>query len=106
MARETFQTLSEPMYYILLALMTEQCGVDIMSRVEEISQRRITVGPGTVYALLDKFLANGMIRETKVDGRKRSYVITDLGKEFLRREFDRLKQMLGDGTIWSEGELR
>jgi DNA-binding PadR family transcriptional regulator len=94
------------MYYILLALMTEQCGVDIMSRVEEISQRRITVGPGTVYALLDKFLANGMIRETKVDGRKRSYVITDLGKEFLRREFDRLKQMLGDGTIWSEGELR
>lgn len=106
MARETFQTLSEPMYYILLALMTEQCGVDIMSRVEEISQRRITVGPGTVYALLDKFLANGMIRETKVDGRKRSYVITNLGKEFLRREFDRLKQMLGDGTIWSEGELR
>ena len=106
MARETFQTLSEPMYYILLALMTEQCGVDIMSRVEEISQRRITVGPGTVYALLDKFLANGMIRETKVDGRKRSYVITNLGKEFLRREFDRLKQMLSDGTIWSEGELR
>ncbi len=94
------------MYYILLALMTEQCGVDIMSRVEEISQGRITVGPGTVYALLDKFLANGVIRETKVDGRKRSYVITDIGKEFLRREFDRLKQMLGDGKVWSEGELR
>jgi DNA-binding PadR family transcriptional regulator len=106
MARETFQTLSEPMYYILLALITEQCGVDIMSRVEKISRGRITVGPGTVYALLDKFLTSGLIRETRVDGRRRSYVITDLGKEFLRKEQDRLHQMLHDGETRSEGELK
>lgn len=94
------------MYYILLALITEQCGVDIMSRVEKISRGRITVGPGTVYALLDKFLTSGLIRETRVDGRRRSYVITDLGKEFLRKEQDRLHQMLHDGETRSEGELK
>ena len=30
MAREQFQTLTETMYYILLALTEECCGVDIM----------------------------------------------------------------------------
>ena len=30
MAREQFQTLTEPMYYILLALTRECCGVDIV----------------------------------------------------------------------------
>ena len=37
MAMEQFQTLTEPMYYILLAL-TEECfGVDIMEKVRQIS---------------------------------------------------------------------
>ena len=46
MAREQFQTLTEPMYYILLALTEECCGVDIMEKVREISGGRVTVGPG------------------------------------------------------------
>ena len=37
MAREQFQTLTEPMYYILLALTEECCGVDIMEKVKMIS---------------------------------------------------------------------
>ena len=32
MAREQFQTLTEPMYYILIALSEECCGVDIMGK--------------------------------------------------------------------------
>ena len=55
MARKQFQTLSEPMYYILLSLTSECCGVDIMKKVEEISKGRISVGPGTLYTLLGKF---------------------------------------------------
>lgn len=97
LARETFQTLSEPMYYILLALLEERCGVDIMKKVEEISRGRIQVGPGTSYALLDKFLKGGLIRETKVEGRKRSYIITDYGRELLEKEYKRLQQMLEEG---------
>lgn len=37
MTREQFQTLTEPMYYILLALTEECCGVDIMEKVRQIS---------------------------------------------------------------------
>ncbi|MDO4546139.1 MAG: PadR family transcriptional regulator [Bacillota bacterium] len=97
MAREKLQTLSEPMYYILLALLEERCGVDIMAEVEHISGGRIRVGPGTAYALLDKFLGEGMIRETKVEGRKRSYIITEHGKELLTKEYERLQSMVREG---------
>ena len=46
MAREQFQTLTEPMYYILIALTEECCGVDIMERVQRISRYH---GEGPVY---------------------------------------------------------
>ena len=64
MAREQFQNLTEPMYYILLSLLEERCGVDIMESVEEISRGRVKVGPGTLYALLARFEKEEMIRET------------------------------------------
>ena len=38
MAREQLQTLTEPMYYILLALTEECCGVDIMEKVKTLSK--------------------------------------------------------------------
>ena len=64
MAREQFQTLTEPMYYILLALLEECCGVDIMDKVQELSHGRVRVGPGTLYAMLSKFEENSVIRMT------------------------------------------
>lgn len=97
MPREQLQTLSEPMYYILLALKKECCGVDIMKRIEDISNGRIAVGPGTLYALLDKFLKSDLIIETKVEGRKRSYIICDKGNEVLKKEYDRLITMVKEG---------
>lgn len=97
MAREQFQTLTEPMYYILLALTEECCGVDIMEKVKTISRGRVLVGPGTLYAMLAKFEENGVIRLTASEGRRKSYVITDIGREMLRKEYERLKVMVEDG---------
>lgn len=102
MARKQFQTLSEPMYYILLALTSECCGVDIMKKVELISKGRISVGPGTLYALLGKFENSGLIMETAVDGRKRSYIITQEGYEALKQEYMRLKSMVDEGLEYME----
>jgi DNA-binding PadR family transcriptional regulator len=98
-AREQFQNLTEPMYYILMSLLKEMCGVDIMEKVVEISKGRVKVGPGTVYALLSKFEKENMIRETEVQGRKRSYIITDKGKEILLDEYRRLITMVNDGVL-------
>ena len=97
MARAQFQTLSEPMYYILLSLLTECCGVDIMGRVSELSHGRISVGPGTLYGMLPKFESSGMIAQTRQEGRQKWYIITSLGRKMLRDEYARLEQMVSDG---------
>lgn len=100
MAREQFQTLTEPMYYILLALLEECCGVDIMEKVKELSHGRVVVGPGTLYAMLAKFEENDIIHRTASEGRRKSYVITELGREMLQKEFERLKTMVEDGKMF------
>ena len=94
MAREKFQTLTEQMFYILLALQEERCGADIMALVAQITQNRVTIGPGTLYNLLEDFLSAGMIMQTKVEGRRRSYVLTQ--QDRLLMEKRRLELMLAD----------
>jgi len=105
MAREQFQNLTEPMYYILLSLLKERCGVDIMEAVFETSKERVKVGPGTLYTLLGKFEKEKFIRETEIQGRKRSYIITDKGKEILLDEYKRLNTLVKDGALYMEEEL-
>lgn len=102
MAREQFQSLTEQMYYILLALTEERCGVDIANKVNEISNGRIQIGPGTLYALLEKFKRFGLIEETAMEGRKRYYRITRQGREQLQGEYDRLKQLVEEGKPYVE----
>jgi DNA-binding PadR family transcriptional regulator len=96
-ARERFQNLTEQMYYILMSLVEERCGVDIMVTVDKISKGRVNVGPGTLYALLGKFQKENMIRETEIDGRRRSYIITKKGLEILKEEYERILILLKDG---------
>lgn len=104
MPREQFQTLSEPMYYILLALRNECSGVEVMNRVKEISNGRVAIGPGTLYALLQKFVDNQIIAETRKSGRIRWYIITDTGKKLLDEEYLRLQTMCHDKLV-AEGKL-
>lgn len=102
MAREQFQNLTEPMYYILLALTEECCGVDVMEMVRQISQGRVIVGPGTLYTLLGKFKESKIIKATKVEGRKRSYIITEKGLKLLKDEYNRLKILVNEGKSFLE----
>ena len=99
MAREQLPTLSEPMYYTLLALTEECCGVDIMDKVKTLSRGRVVIGPGTLYAMLAKFEEKDIIRLTASDGRRKSYIITDLGRAELQKEFKRLQTMVSDGSF-------
>ena len=90
MPRAKFQTLTEQMFYILMCLKEECYGLDILDRVPQMTGKRVTVGSGTLYNLLEQFLEEGFIRETKVEGRRRSYILTDKGRTLLEREYDRL----------------
>ena len=96
MAREKFQTLTEQMFYILLCLRRELCGTDIMAQVSELTQGRVSVGPGTLYNLLESFVQAGYIAETKVEGRRRSYLIADAGQKAMEDEYRRLRTLAAD----------
>ena len=104
MPREKFQTLTEQMFYILLCLRKECCGMDIMAEVSEITEGRVSVGPGTLYNLLEQFVQAGMIRETKVEGRSKSYILTQKGAVTLREEFERLRKQTADYVRLVNGE--
>ena len=94
MAREKFSTLTEQMFYILLCLREECCGMDVRARVNELTGGRVAVGPGTLYNLLEQFLAAGYIVETRAEGRRRSYQLTAEGKTLLQNEVERLQAQL------------
>lgn len=90
MARAKFQTLTEQMFYILLCLKDECYGMDILDKIPDMTNNRVNVGSGTLYDLLQQFSDAKMICETKVEGRRRSYILTEKGKEMLEKEYARL----------------
>lgn len=90
--------LTEPMFYVLMSfLRRDMCGIDITEFVEQKTHGRVRLGPGTLYTLLGKFLDGGLIEETEVDGRKRTYRITRKGREAYQEELERLRACVRDG---------
>lgn len=97
MPRKSMDTLTESMFYVLMALMTgPMCGIDIAAFIENRTKGRVKVGPATLYTILGKFETEKYIRETAVEGRKRTYEITGKGFEAYREELKRLKQCVID----------
>ena len=96
MPRGKFQTLTEQMFYVLLSLNSERSGVEILEAVSDMTAGRVSVGSGTLYNLLEQFLYAGFIRETRVEGRRRSYVLTELGRETLKNEYGRITAQADD----------
>ena len=103
MAREQFQSLTEQMYYILLALLEPRCGVDISQKAMEISRGRMQIGPGTFYTLLAKFEKEDMIKEAGVEGRRKYNQITDHGLAMLQDEYRRLETLVEEGREYMRG---
>ena len=96
MPRERFKTLTEQMFYILLCLYKECRGADILEKVRTITADRVRIGSGTLYDLLEQFSSEKIIRETKAEGSRRSYIITDKGKEMLKQEYQRIRFQAAD----------
>ena len=97
MSRKKFSTLTEPMYYLLMALMTgDMCGIEINDCISEMSKGRVDLGPGTLYTLLSEFEAENVIKYIGLDGKRKIYSITDMGKSMYIEEYRRLKQCIAD----------
>ena len=98
MAKEPLKVLTESMFYVLLSLLRqERCGTEIMRYAEDSTAGRVTLGPGTLYAILARFQEEALIEETAVEGRKRTYRITSRGRALYREELGRLRRCVADG---------
>ena len=97
MPKRSLETLSEPMFYVLMALRRRTlCGVEIVHWIGETTEGRITLGPGTLYTILSKLTDEQMIRETAVDGRRRTYTVTEAGQRLYDNELTRLRRCVRD----------
>lgn len=90
--------LTEPMFYVLMSfLKRDMCGTEITEFVERKTRDRVRLGPGTLYTLLAKFQEEKLIVETQVEGRKRTYRLTDKGRAAYQEELERLRACVADG---------
>jgi DNA-binding PadR family transcriptional regulator len=87
--------LTESAYYILLSLLNTRHGYGIIQYVEQLTEGRIRLGPGTVYGSLSRMDKDGWIQSEAEEQSKRRklYRITDAGKQLLFYEVNRIKQL-------------
>ena len=93
------EPLSESYYYILLCLAKgDNHGYGIMQMTEKLSGGDVTIGSGTMYGATGNMMKKGWIREVVSDEagleRRRLYRLTDVGREVLYTEIERLRRML------------
>ena len=97
MPKKAMEMLTESMFYVLMALHSQSmCGIDIAAFISQRSNGEINMGPATLYTILGKFEKEKLIEETEVQGRKRSYKITDKGIAIYTRELQRLRRCIRD----------
>ena len=103
MAKKTLEILTESMFYVLMSFVKkEMCGIETAEFVERKTNGRVKLGPGTLYTILGKFEEERFIEEIQVEGRKRTYRITDKGRNAYREELERLRSCIRDAE--SEGQ--
>jgi DNA-binding PadR family transcriptional regulator len=97
-----FLPLTPAMFHILLALADrERHGYDIMREVDERTERKVRLGPGTLYGSIKRMLADGLIEEMDErpdseldDERRRYYRLTDFGHRVAVAEAERLASLV------------
>lgn len=109
MPENTEQTaLTEAVYYILLALHEPMHGYGIMQFVRELSDGRVSLGPGTLYGAINTMLSKGWISALEIedDSRKKEYHITAVGRRVVKYEIERLNELLMNGKKIAGGNVK
>ncbi len=99
---ESFLPLTPAVFHILLALADgEKHGYAIMQEVEDVTEGKVHMGPGTLYGSIKRVLSAGLIEEsddrpdpTLDDERRRYYRLTGLGRAVLREEAERMAELM------------
>lgn len=99
---ESFLPLTPSMFHILLALAdSERHGYGIIQEVENRTDGKVRMGPGTLYGSVKRMLSDGLIAESDErpdpeldDARRRYYCMTDFGRRVAVAEAQRLAQLV------------
>jgi DNA-binding PadR family transcriptional regulator len=99
---EDFLPLTEAMFHILLALADrERHGYRIMQEVDERTEGKVRLGPGTLYGSIKRMLSSGLVEEADErpdpemdDERRRYYRLTDFGYRVATAEAQRLERLV------------
>jgi DNA-binding PadR family transcriptional regulator len=102
MPKQRLSPLPSAAFHILLSVADEDLhGYAIMRRIEQQTEGRMRLGPGTLYSSIQALLEEGFIEE--VDGnaqdepgheRRRYYHLTAAGRKLARTEATRLADLL------------
>jgi DNA-binding PadR family transcriptional regulator len=101
MPKRRLDPLPAAAFQILLSLADGDLhGYAIMRQVEEQTNRRVRLGPGTLYSSIQALLEEGLIEEVdRADDddsseRRRYYRLTSSGRKLARAEAERLADLL------------
>ena len=100
-----FLPLSSAVLHILVALAGRELhGYGIMRDVLEQSDGRYRLGPGTLYANLQKLSEQGLVLELgrragESDSRRLYYRLTGLGRRVLSAEIERLESLVREARL-------
>lgn len=102
MPKRKFDPLPSAAFQILLSLSDDQLhGYGIMRQVEEQTNGRVRLGPGTLYSSIQALVEEGLIEEVdrsqETPGgveRRRYYRLTSSGRKLARSEAERLADLL------------
>ncbi|RTR35394.1 PadR family transcriptional regulator [Robertmurraya yapensis] len=97
--------MTETAFYILISLTIPRHGYGIVKHVEEISGSRIRLGSGTVYGTLTKMQKDGIITVFADEERKTVYEVTEIGKNLIAAEIERLKELHQNAIKYEEDFL-
>ena len=86
--------LTEVTFFILLALYEPKHGYAIMQFIDEKTGGRLVLGAGSLYGAINTLTEKGWIEPCGAsDGRKKEYIITDLGKQIAEKQLERLRNL-------------
>jgi DNA-binding PadR family transcriptional regulator len=88
--------ITPAMFYVLVAMADgEAHGYAILKEVEQLTGGAVRLSTGTLYGIIKRLLADGLVREQRADDpRRRSYELTPFGREVAKAEAARLEQTL------------
>lgn len=97
--------LTEALFYILLAVRKPNHGYGIIQEVEDLTNGRVVLGPGTLYGAIQSLVKKNWIRiysEDTESRKKKEYLITNEGLTAFEEERTRLEELLKNAALMKE----